>query len=61
MEDDLQAKAKEIALLEARLEEKQTQLPCIQTEKQSSDAATQFIDSDVVESKSTTFLVLTIS
>ena len=52
MEDDLQAKDKQIALLEARLEGKQTQLPSVQAEKQSNDAATQFICSDVAECKS---------
>ena len=60
MEGDLQAEEKQVALLKASLEEKQTQLLCLQTEKQSSDAATRLIDSDVAESKSITFLVPTI-
>ena len=60
MNDDLQAKDKQISQLEGSLEEKKSQLRCIQAEKQSSDAATQCICLDVVECKSTTFLVLTI-
>ena len=55
VEDNLQEKEKLIALLEASLEGKQTQLSCIQAEKQSSDASTQFIYSDIVECKSETF------
>ena len=54
-EDDLQAKDKQIVQLKASLEGKQTQFPSIQAEKQSSDAATQFIYSDVVECKPKTF------
>ena len=54
VEDDLQTKEKQIAQLKASLEGKQTHLPSIQAEKQSSDAATQFTYSDVVERKSTT-------
>ena len=50
MEDNLQAKDKQISRLEASLEEKQTK----QAEKRSSDATTQFVYSDVVECKSET-------
>ena len=58
VEDDLQAKDKQIAQLEATLDGRQTQPPCIQAEKQSSDATTQFIYSDVAECKSETFHVM---
>ena len=51
MEDDLQAKEKWISLLEASPKAKQTQLPHTQAEKESSDAATQFIYADVAECK----------
>ena len=55
VENDLQAKDKLIAPFDSNLEEKKPQFPSIQAEKQSSDAATQFIYSDVVECKSELF------
>ena len=51
VEDDLQTKDKCISQLEASLKAKQTQLPQTQAEKESSDAATQFVYADVAECK----------
>ena len=55
--DNLQAKDKHIARLEASLEAQQTQLPQMQAEKESSDAATQFIYTDVAECRPEIFIV----
>ena len=60
VENDLQTKHKQLVQVIASIKGKQTQLPSIQADKQSCDAATQSIYSDVVECKSTTFLVITI-
>ena len=52
---DLQAKKDCIALLRTSLEVKQAQSLHMQAEKQSSDASTQFLYSDVAECKPETF------